>query len=73
VELAIHDECGGLLPGEEQSLTRALQLRDKSDEGLGRGLLVVRNGIEACGGALRVRDVPGRGCVFSILLPIRPT
>jgi len=70
VEVAIHDECGGLHPDEEAMLSRALQPQEKSDEGLGRGLLVIRDGVEACGGTLRVRDVPGRGCVFSIFLPI---
>jgi signal transduction histidine kinase len=33
------------------------------------GLFIGRKGVEACGGLLRVRDMPGVGCVFSIDLP----
>ncbi len=37
---------------------------DKS--GLGLGLSISRRAIEANGGTLGVRDVPGVGCVFAI-------
>ena len=40
---------------------------DKS--GLGLGLSICRNSVEANNGILRVRDVPGTGCVFTIDLP----
>jgi hypothetical protein len=37
--------------------------------GLGLGLDICRRSIEANQGALRVRDVPGVGCIFTIDLP----
>jgi len=37
--------------------------------GLGLGLSIARQSIEADFGALTVRDVPGTGCVFTIRLP----
>jgi signal transduction histidine kinase len=37
--------------------------------GLGLGLDISRRGVEANGGILRVRDIPGSGCVFTIDLP----
>jgi signal transduction histidine kinase len=37
--------------------------------GLGLGLDISRRGVEANQGALKVRDVPGSGCVFTIDLP----
>jgi histidine kinase/DNA gyrase B/HSP90-like ATPase len=40
---------------------------DKS--GLGLGLAISRRSVEANDGVLRVRDVPGSGCVFTIDLP----
>jgi len=42
---------------------------------LGLGLAISRRSVEENGGELRVRDVPGTGCVFTIDLPrhsVRP-
>lgn len=38
--------------------------------GLGLGLSICLGGVVANGGALRVRDVPGMGCLFTIDLPL---
>jgi signal transduction histidine kinase len=40
--------------------------------GLGLGLAISRRGIEANGGELRVRNLPGVGCVFTVDLPQSP-
>jgi signal transduction histidine kinase len=37
--------------------------------GLGLGLAICQRGVEANGGVVRVRDIPGSGCVFTIDLP----
>ena len=37
--------------------------------GLGLGLSISRRAVEANGGTLRLRDVPGTGCIFTIDLP----
>ena len=37
--------------------------------GLGLGLAICKRSVEANNGVLRVRDVPGSGCVFTIDLP----
>jgi signal transduction histidine kinase len=40
------------------------------DEGrMGLGLSIARRAVEASGGQLRVSDIPGIGCVFTIDLP----
>jgi signal transduction histidine kinase len=70
VEIAIEDECGGLPPGKAESLFGAFQQRGTNRSGLGLGLFISRKGVEASGGELRVRDLPGRGCVFTIDLPL---
>jgi signal transduction histidine kinase len=36
---------------------------------LGLGLAISRKSVEADGGEINVRDVPGTGCVFTIELP----
>jgi signal transduction histidine kinase len=43
----------------------------KGSSGTGLGLLVTRRIIEAHGGKLEYRNLPGRGCIFSITLPAR--
>jgi signal transduction histidine kinase len=69
VEIEVEDECGGLPPGKADALFGAFQQRGRDRTGLGLGLFISRKGVESCGGTLRVRDVPGRGCVFTIDLP----
>jgi signal transduction histidine kinase len=39
--------------------------------GLGLGLSIARQNVEADGGSLSVRDVPRIGCVFTMSLPRR--
>ena len=39
---------------------------------MGLGLSISRKAIEAMGGNLAVRDLPGKGCVFTIDMPRLP-
>jgi hypothetical protein len=43
--------------------------KDRPGLGLGLGLLIARESVEADGGTLSVRDVPGVGCTFAMRLP----
>jgi signal transduction histidine kinase len=72
VLIEIEDECGGLPPGEAEDLFRPFEQRSDKGTGLGLGLTISRKGVEAMGGTLAVRDLPGKGCVFSIELPRLP-
>ena len=69
VLIEVADHCGGLPPGDAAKMfqPRADGALDKS--GLGLGLSICRSSVEANNGILRVRDVPGTGCVFTIDLP----
>jgi len=69
VRIDIEDECGGLPPGDPRDLFRPFEQRGRDRSGLGLGLPVSQRGVEASGGDLQVRDVPGRGCVFTVSLP----
>jgi signal transduction histidine kinase len=69
----IEDECGGLPPGRTEELFRPFAQRSTDRTGLGLGLSISRRAVEANGGTLRVRNLPGKGCVFSIDLPLRNT
>lgn len=65
----VEDECGGLPPGRIEEMFKPFEQRNDDRSGLGLGLTISRRGIEAMGGQLTVRDLPGCGCVFSIELP----
>jgi len=68
VLIEVADRCGGLPQGDAEKMFAPLpDAAGKS--GLGLGLAICRNSVEANGGVLRVRDVPGTGCVFTIDLP----
>jgi signal transduction histidine kinase len=65
----VEDECGGLPPGKAEELFRTFEQRGADRSGVGLGLSISRRAAEAHGGELRVRDVPGKGCVFTLDLP----
>jgi signal transduction histidine kinase len=69
VLIEVEDECGGLPPGDSEELFKVFEQRGGDRSGLGLGLAISRRGVEANGGKLYVRDLPGRGCVFTIDLP----
>jgi signal transduction histidine kinase len=69
VVFEIEDQCGGLPPGKAESLLLSLEERGGDPTGMGLGLDIARKSVEACGGKLLVRNVPGSGCVFTMQLP----
>ena len=72
VLIEIQDECGGLLPGSIEELFQPFEQRNIDRSGLGLGLAITRKGVEANGGEVHVRNMPGKGCVFSVSLPRAP-
>jgi signal transduction histidine kinase len=69
VLIEVEDECGGLPPGKVDELFRRFEQRSRNRTGLGLGLSIARKSVEADGGEIHVRDMPGIGCVFTIDLP----
>lgn len=69
VLIDIADECGGLPQGVSETMFQPFDQRGVDRTGLGLGLVITQRGVEANGGEIRVRDVPGKGCVFTIDLP----
>ena len=72
VLIEVEDECGGLPPGKAEDLFLPFSQRSEQRSGLGLGLTISRKAVEAMGGTLGVRNLPGKGCVFSIELPRLP-
>jgi signal transduction histidine kinase len=69
VMIEVEDECGGLPLGRIEDLFHSFEQRSADRSGLGLGLTIARDGIAVNGGEIRVRNVPGRGCVFTVDLP----
>ena len=70
VLIDVEDECGGLPPGRAEELFRPFEQRNANRSGLGLGLAIARESVETNGGSIRARDLPGRGCIFTIDLPL---
>jgi signal transduction histidine kinase len=73
VTFEIEDECGGLPPGQSEDLFRPFEQRGGDRSGVGLGLAICLKAAKASGGAIHVRDIPGKGCVFSFDLKRTPT
>lgn len=67
--IEVEDECGGLPAGDVETMFQPYTQSGANKTGLGLGLSISRRSVEANGGTLTVRDVPGSGCVFTIDLP----
>ncbi len=70
VLIEVEDECGGLPPGKAEELFRPFERRGTDKSGLGLGLAITRRSVDVNGGDIRVENMPGKGCVFTIGLPI---
>jgi len=68
--IEVEDECGGLPPGKAEELFHPYAQRGADRSGLGLGLTISLRIVKASGGDITVRDLPGKGCVFTIALPL---
>ncbi|MEO7111724.1 MAG: HAMP domain-containing sensor histidine kinase [Polyangiaceae bacterium] len=64
----VEDECGGL-PGDPEKLFRAFEQQGADRSGVGLGLSICRKAAKANGGEVYARNLPDKGCVFTLDLP----
>jgi len=69
VWIEVADHCGGLPAGFAENMFKPFTQGSPDRSGLGLGLSIARRTVEADGGRLTVRDLPGQGCVFSVNFP----
>ena len=72
VLIDVEDECGGLPEGKAEDLFLPFAQRSANRTGLGLGLAIARQSVETSGGAIRARSLPGKGCIFTVDLPLIP-
>jgi signal transduction histidine kinase len=71
VYIDVKDHCGGLPKGDAEKMFTSFSQRSGDGSGLGLGLSIVRQTVEADGGTITAENVEGSGCVFTIRLPRR--
>jgi signal transduction histidine kinase len=64
------DECGGIPPSKGDLFQVFGDRRGSDRSGLGLGLSIARKAVRAHGGEIRIRNMPGNGCVFIIDVPL---
>jgi signal transduction histidine kinase len=69
VRVEIQDECGGLPDGNMTELFRPFEQRGADRTGVGLGLAFSRWGAEANNGRIYARNLPDRGCIFTLDMP----
>jgi signal transduction histidine kinase len=69
VAVEVEDTCGGLPEGDTAQLFEPRVQRGEDRSGFGLGLAIVKQALDAHGGKVSVRNMPGKGCVFCLELP----
>jgi signal transduction histidine kinase len=68
--LEIEDRCGGIADSNGDLFQVFGERRGSDRSGLGLGLAIARKAVRAHGGEIRIRNMPGTGCVFTIEVPL---
>jgi signal transduction histidine kinase len=66
----IQDQCGGIPESKGDLFQPFGERRGRDRSGLGLGLSIAREAVRAHGGDIRIRNMPGHGCVFTIDVPL---
>ena len=70
VIIEVEDSCGGLEPGKVEAAFTPFVRLDTTQSGFGLGLAIAKQAVDAHGGSIRVQNLPGKGCIFVLELPI---
>ena len=70
VRFEVEDECGGIPAGNEDPFRPFTMQRQRDRTGLGLGLSIARKAVQMQGGDISYRNLPGKGCVFVIDVPL---
>ena len=70
LQIEVEDECGGIPDSEGDPFQAFGKRRGPDRTGLGLGLSIARKAVRAHGGDIHIRNIPGKGCVFIIDVPL---
>jgi len=66
----VEDECGGMVPTEGDPARALGDRRGSNRSAPGRGLSSSRRAVLSNGGEVHTHNLPGKGCIFGIQLPV---
>ena len=69
IVVEVEDECGGLPANSAADLFRPYVQQHVNRKGLGLGLAIAQRAILLNHGTIEARNLPGKGCIFTITLP----
>jgi signal transduction histidine kinase len=69
VGFEVEDSCGGLPPDALVRISTPWVQLGTDRSGFGLGVAIARRATEAHGGTLTIRDLPGKGCIFTMEVP----
>jgi signal transduction histidine kinase len=69
--IEVEDQCGGIPDFEGDPLHRGRETTEPDSGGL--GLSIARDAVQAHGGDIYIRNMPGAGCAFVIEVPLAAT
>jgi signal transduction histidine kinase len=70
IVIEVEDSCGGLPPGAVQQAFAPFAQLGSDRSGFGLGLAIAKQAADAHEGVIRVQDLPGKGCIFALELPV---
>lgn len=70
--IEVEDGCGGIPAGTGDLFNPFSERRGADRTGLGLGLSIARKAVQAHGGSIEHRNLPGHGCIFAVDLPLAP-
>lgn len=70
LQIEVEDECGGIPDSEGDPFRSFGNRRGRDRTGLGLGLSIARKAVRAHRGDIHIRNIPGKGCVFIIDVPL---
>jgi len=70
IHIDVEDQCGGLPSDYELKMFTPFAQLGEDKTGLGLGLSIARQNVEAMGGTLAVQNVSEVGCIFTIAFPM---
>lgn len=69
--IEVEDECGGISDAKGDPFAAFGDRRGPDRSGLGLGLSIARKAVWAHGGDISIRNMPGKGCVFVVDIPLK--
>ncbi len=69
VRLMVKDDGEGMAPETLQHIFEPYFTTKEQGKGTGLGLAMVHGIVTGCGGAIKVESMPGKGSVFTVLIP----